>query len=515
MKKILSAVLALVILSGCFCFGFAEEEPTASSESNFDYAVRTAQIIKNSGDDTSMLRIIGKLRPDAASFDFPYCSDSAVSDDGRFVLQFSSEDALISCLDELNGNPDVIYAERDMPVYTGALGKAAQHLSWGVAAIEADKYSQAITPSSDESVTVAVIDTGCEDIDFIKDKLVDGYDFYENDSDAFQDESIDSHGTFLATIVADCVGSLPIKIMPVRVLNSKTGSLINVINGVIYAVDNGADIINLSMCSILNNCKPLEDALDYAEEKGVTVIVCAGNAKSDIKDYCPSHCENVLTVTSIDSSLAFSESFSNFGNGVDLAAPGEAIIGYNASGEPVAMSGTSMSAAFVSAAAAMLVLDDPECTPEQVINALTSTATDMGASGKDDYYGWGIPKLGDLIKPDLKIRNNKGDKIIKYGETLSLTAEVKNGTDDPTVWWYVDGVRSGEGTTFEVSPKSGSVEVTAKLVGSDSAVLKSFSGTEISDSQTVTVKSGFFQKLISFFKDLFRISRIVVQSVTE
>ncbi len=515
MKKILSLVLAFVISSGCFCFGFSEEANAVSPESNFDYAVRTAEIIKNSDDDSSMLRIIGKLRPDSTDFDFPYISDCAVSDDGRFVLQFSTENELAACLNELNGNPDVVYAEKDMPVYTETLEEAAQHLSWGVAAIEADKYSQSITPSSDESVTVAIVDSGSEDIDFIKDKLVDGYDFYENDSDAFEDESVDSHGTFLATIVADCVGDLPIKIMPVRVLNSKTGSLINVINGIIYAVDNGADIINLSMCAILNNCKPLEEALDYAEEKGVTVIVCAGNAKSDIKDYCPSHCENVLTVTSIDSSLAFSESFSNFGNGVDLAAPGEAIIGYNSKGEPVAMSGTSMSAAFVSAAAAMLVLDNPGCSVEQVMTALTSTAKDMGVSGKDDYYGWGIPKLGNLIKTELKIRNNKGEKTIRYGETLSLTAEVTNGKSDQTVWWYVDGVKSGDGNTFEVSPKSGSVEVTAKLVGSDSAVLKDIIGNEISDSQTVAVKSGFFQKLISFFKNLFRISRIVVQSIGE
>lgn len=515
MKKLLSLTLAFVIFSGCFCFAFAGETDAVSPESNFDFAVRTAEIIRNDGDEASMLRIIGKLRYGATDLDFPYISDCAVSDDGRFVLQFSAEEELVSCLNELNENPDVIYAERDMPVYTEALEKSSAHLSWGVSAIEADVYSKTITPSSGESVTVAIVDSGSEDIDFIKDKLVDGYDFYDNDSDAFEDESVDSHGTFLASIVADCVGTLPIKIMPVRVLNSKTGSLINVINGIIYAVDNGADIVNLSLCAILNNCKPLEDALDYAEEKGVTVVVCAGNAKSDIKDYCPSHCENVLTVTSVDSSLAFSQSFSNFGKGVDLAAPGEAVIGYNSMGEQAAMSGTSLSAAFVSAAAAMFVLDNPEFSSEQVTTALTSTAKDMGASGTDDYYGRGVPQLGNLIKTEVKIKNNNGEKTINYGETLSLTAEIKNGINNPTVWWYVDGVKSGEGNTFEVSPKSGSVEVTAKLVGSDSAVLKDVFGNEISDSQTVSVKSGFLQKLISFFKNLFRISRIVVQSVAE
>ena len=511
MKKILSLTLALLVFFNCFCFvTFAED---TAAENNTDFAVKAAEIIKNDDNEAEMLRIIGRLRSDATKFDFPYISDCVVSDDGRFVLQFSTEENLKASLDELNKNPDVIYAERDVPVYTGSVEESAEHLSWGVKAIEANTYSQSIIPSSGNSVTVAIVDSGCEDIDFIKNYLVEGYDFFNNDSDATDDTSDDSHGTFLASIVVDCVGNLPIKIMPVRVLNAKEASLINVVNGIIYAVDNGADVINVSLYAVLKNCKALEDAVAYAEENNVTVVVSAGNSKNDVQYFCPSHCETALTVASVNSDLIFSESFSNFGNGIDLAAPGENISGYNASGETSTLSGTSMSAAFVSAAAAMYRLDNPDCNTADVRTALTSSAKDLGASGKDICYGWGIPKLSNLIKPiGIKIKNNFGEKIINYGETLRLTAETTNKPENTTVWWYVDGIKSGEGDTFEVAPKNGSVWVTAKLVNADGTVVKDIDGKEISDSQAVTAKSGFFQKLISFFKDLFRLNRTVIQS---
>lgn len=512
-KKAIALLLTFFMLSAYFPFAFAVETDNHLAESNTDFAIKTAEIIRDEENSAAMLRIIGKLGNNTADFVFPFAESSVVSQDGRFVLQFSSEQELLECLSALKNNPDILYAERDVPVYSGSVEKSAEHLSWGVETIEADIYSQSILPSSGDSVTVAIVDSGCGAIDFIKDRLVEGYDFFENDSDATNDTSDDSHGTFLASIVADCVGNLPVKIMPVRVLGSDTGSLINLINGIIYAVDNGADVINVSLIAILNNCEALENALAYAEENNVTVVVCAGNAGSDIKAFCPSHCESALTVTSVNSDSVFSESFSNFGSGVDLAAPGEYISGYNASGEITYLSGTSMSAAFVSAAAAMFILDNPDCSCEQVRAALTSSAEDLGAPGRDICYGWGVPKLGNLVKPiGLKIRNNPGTKTINYGETLRLTAEITRRPENSTVWWYVDGNKSGEGETFEISP-SGKVSITAKLVDSNGTIIKDGDGNEISDSQTVSVKSGFFQKIISFFKNLFGINRTVVQII--
>ena len=84
---------------------------------------------------------------------------------------------------------------------------------------------------------------------------------------------------------------------------------------------------------------------------------------------------------------------------------------------------------------------------------------------------------------------------------------------DARVYWYVDGIMQGEGETFNVRFESGTKTVEVKIVDSNGNVLKNSSGNEIFDSEEVTVKGGFFQKIISFFKNLFRINRTIIQSV--
>ena len=117
------------------------------------------------------------------------------------------------------------------------------------------------------------------------------------------------------------------------------------------------------------------------------------------------------------------------------------------------------------------------------------------------------------MKATVKIKNNNGSKTIKYGETLRLTAITTNMPTDARVYWYVDGIMQGEGETFNVRFESGTKTVEVKIVDSNGNVLKNSSGNEIFDSEEVTVKGGFFQKIISFFKNLFRINRTIIQSV--
>ncbi len=114
----------------------------------------------------------------------------------------------------------------------------------------------------------------------------------------------------------------------------------------------------------------------------------------------------------------------------------------------------------------------------------------------------------------IAITNNSGSNTINYGETLRLTATL-NGTasipENKIIIWYIDGTKRGKGTTFDISFESGTKTVEAKLTDKNGIVCQDSSYAEISDSETVTVRSGFFLKLISFFKNLFRINRIVVQ----
>ena len=117
------------------------------------------------------------------------------------------------------------------------------------------------------------------------------------------------------------------------------------------------------------------------------------------------------------------------------------------------------------------------------------------------------------MKATVTIKNNNGSNTIKYGETLRLTAITTNMPVDAKIYWYVDGEKMGEGEIFNVSFDNGTKTVEVKIVDSDGNVLKNASGNEIKDSENVTVKGGFFQKIISFFKNLFGMNRTVVQSV--
>ncbi len=117
------------------------------------------------------------------------------------------------------------------------------------------------------------------------------------------------------------------------------------------------------------------------------------------------------------------------------------------------------------------------------------------------------------MKAIVKIKNNNGSNTIKYGETLCLTAITTNMPADAKIYWYIDGEKKGEGETFNVSFESETKTVEVKLVDSNGNVLKNASGNEIKDSERVTVKGGFFQKIISFFKNLFGMNRTVVQAI--
>ncbi len=413
LKKLLSFFLAVVIAaSSVFVMGASALGNTKirRADGNLEFAKISADIVYLCNDNESgnseqslgnALRIIGRTTDYNYNFRRLGAQDGVVGSDGRFVLQFNDYDAFKYAMSTLSADAKIVYAERDTMVrVSSAESENTTFLSWGVEALGLDKYSGKVAENFTETqaVTVAIVDTGVEDIDFVKNRLVAGYDFVGNDSDAFEDTSKDSHGTFLASIITDCTQDAPVTIMPVRVIESETGYVSNVINGIYYAADNGADVINMSMGTLFGPCQSLEEAVDYAEEKGALVVACAGNSKTDIADMCPAHMDNVITVSAIDSNFSFASDYSNYGVKVDVAAPGTSIVGYGADGKLTTLTGTSMSAAFISSGAALFKVENPACTPSQVKYAINGICNDMGDEGFDVYYGNGIPDFSKLIK---------------------------------------------------------------------------------------------------------------------
>ena len=206
-------------------------------------------------------------------------------------------------------------------------------------------------------VTVAVIDTGVcmSHEDLVGRVLENGYDFVDNDDDP---EDVFGHGCSVAGIIAantdnaiGIAGFAPnSSILPIRVLGpGGSGSMADVAAGIVYAADNGADIVNLSLGSAVGS-QVTKDAVEYAIEKGVTVIASAGNSGGNLPGY-PARYEGVVAVGAIDSNGSRS-SFSNKGG--EIWAPGRDVHTIYLDNGYKSLNGTSFSAPYVAAMAAVL-----------------------------------------------------------------------------------------------------------------------------------------------------------------
>jgi hypothetical protein len=224
---------------------------------------------------------------------------------------------------------------------------------------------------------------------------VHGWDFADNDNEVLDDHG---HGTHVAGIAAARIDNgLGIAgvagratIMPVDVFGGGIGTYEDLIRAIVYATDNGARVINMSLGASSYSLGE-EAAVNYAYSHGVVLVAAAGNSGLEEQHYPAAHA-NVIAVaaTASDDSLAW---FSIRGDWVDVAAPGVSIystIPPNGLGESYgSKSGTSMATPHVAALAALALSRNPLLTPDQVRAVIESTADDLGPGGKDIYYGNG------------------------------------------------------------------------------------------------------------------------------
>ena len=435
LKKIICVAFAALLMFSQYAAAYEFSKVIVANSSN-DYAIKCAEMVnsysgasgKSSPDAADCsLRIIGKVSDIGYNFASYNPKSCVVAKDGRFLMQFTSYERYSNALSKLSAAPEVIYAEPDSKISTASLTES-KTVPWTLECLGIDKYSERLSDDSSlEEVIVAIVDTGAADIDPIKDRLVSGYDYIGNDNDAFEDESSDSHGTFLAGIVAECTENTKVKIMPVRVIKSKTGYVSNAVNGIHYAADNGAKVINMSLSGSAGNCASIDNAIAYAESKDVVTVVCAGNFAVDTSGVCPAHINSAITVSAVDNTLTFASDFSDYGEEIDACAPGVGIIGYGADGKQKAMSGTSMSAAFISAGAALLRMQNPELSSAKVQAKIKESCLDLGQKGFDVYYGYGLPQFASFINDDAddeEIPDNPVDPEVPEEPDVPAKAEL-------------------------------------------------------------------------------------------
>ncbi len=366
--------------------------------------------------------------------------------DGTVVLQFENRDKAEECAKILEtlSTVEAVTADAylEMEDYeVEPIPSLNNEPDWGVKYINADKYSYYLkNTTKDKSVTVAVLDTGIDmDHPYLTNIISKGGVNYTGTGKTPEDDQ--GHGTHVSGIIKQCTEGLNINILPVKVLKRNdegkaTGSLKWIINGISWAVQNGADIINLSLEVPANPIitDQIQIAIDYATSKGVTVIVAAGNGDSnnipvDTSIVAPANIGSAIVVGAIDKN-GVKGSFSNYGETVDVCAPGVEIVStYLKTAEyPYEygkLDGTSQAAPHIAAVAAMFKYLNKDLTPNQLETLVKNYCIDKGPTGRDDFYGEGCPNMYNAI-PDCTLSFNVdgGSSIssskVKSTETIVL-----------------------------------------------------------------------------------------------
>lgn len=354
------------------------------------------------------------------------------------VSAFLPEHAIANLLDDpavawVEENKTVVsiepeYTQLARDFYTAS--DAEYGNTWGVLRIGSQEaHERGITG---RGVKLAIVDTG---IDYYHEDLDQnyrgGYDFVYDDSDPF-DDSWNSHGTHIAGIIAaeangtGVVGVAPeVSLYALKALDgSGFGSLDDIVASIQWAVDNDMDVLNISIAGI--ESPVLEAACNAAYEAGLLIVAAAGNTFGGEATF-PGAYASVVAVAGTDEADQVGI-FSPFAPQVELAAPGLGIWSSALQGGYIEASGTSQSAAHVSGAAALVISSgaadmdgDGIVRNHEVRQKLQATALDLGNSGKDEQYGYGLVDVAAATAPtNTHIRLERKPRWYGNLETVDL-----------------------------------------------------------------------------------------------
>lgn len=390
MKKIISIICSFTILITSVSFVLPTFAATGNSINTvIEELSELYQEEAESGkelEDSAECRIIVKAnhRPDTYG-DAQFVKGT----DKIYIYQYSDITSANAALEYYNSLSYVQWAETD-----GIM--EGQSLSYGNDMMGSDEAKEYIVNKniSTNEVNVAVIDGG---INFHLKNFIDSGRVIDSgvnlsnsgtEGTAQQDHG-NYHGSNITSIILDNTSD-SVNIIGYKALNKKglaTDS--SVAMCIMTAVDDNVDIINLSL-GAKGQSDLITEAVNYALENNVVVIVSAGNYCDDTADYYPANIENVITVGSIDynGNRTF---FSNYGEEVDFVAPGYNVEVWGnksiSSDEPDYASGTSFSAPFVTSAAAMALTVDKDLSISQVKSKLIdSCVTQSEINYKSQYY---------------------------------------------------------------------------------------------------------------------------------
>lgn len=376
------------------------------------------------------------------------------------IVQFDSEESAKAAQKYYENQNRIEYAEPDLVVSASEYDEVettaadedmginyGEHLSWGSESIGIDDYIDYMPSVSELSeIVVGIIDTGIDyDHEFLKDRVI-RTNYNTSISGNENDENDDKgHGSHVAGIVVDNTTS-NVKVKGYKVLNSEGRGLISdVIVAVEYAIEDGVDVINMSL-SVKGESKEMEEAVNDATDAGIIVCVSAGNNGQPAEEYCPAGIESCITVSAIDKNDG-KPIWSNWGNMVDIVAPGVSVYSTYMNNGYETLSGTSMATPFVAAASALLISNDPSLNADEVCGLLEDNGRVWQHNDKlDSLYGKMALYIGTITEYN-KDRTTPPEFTVESGRySDSVTIEIVCSDPNAEIYYTLDGSRASKAT---------------------------------------------------------------------
>lgn len=376
-----------------------------------------------------------------------------------------NEHARDAVIEALSHNPAVEFAERNgIAQATFMPNDPSFSLQWGMTMVKAPEAWDTTTGLA--TVPVAILDTGVnQDHPDLAGKIVTNRNFTTTAS--FDD--VYGHGTHVAGIAsANTDNGLGVAglgynsgLVNAKVLdNAGYGSYSEISNGIVWAVDNGAKVISMSLGGT-SSSSTLQSAVNYGWNKGAVVVAAAGNSGTTSPLY-PAYYQSVIAVAATDSTDQLT-SWSNRGSWVDVAAPGSSIYSTCVNGSYCYMSGTSMATPYVSGLAALLFTTVSDTNGngflnDEVRSCIESTADNIGmyniSGGRMNAYKAVLcsPNPTDTTPPSVTIISPSNGSVVSSG-SFTVQATASDNVAVSRVEYYKDSDTSPFATVF-VSPYS-------------------------------------------------------------
>jgi len=407
-----------------------------------------------------------------------------------------SDKALEAVEAALRKNPNIEFVERNLIGQAEFVPNDPGYSSqWHLPRISAPGGWDLTVGSS--SATIAVIDSGIDPFHpDLAANLVPGYNFVAGNTDT---RDVYGHGTAVAG-AAGAIGNSGIgvagvawssSIMPLVVLDSGGyGTVANVASAITYASDHGVKVINISL-AFNGSTSTLENAVNYAWTKGLVIVAAAANASTNTP-YYPAALDRVVAVSATDQNDNRA-SFSNYGDWIEVAAPGVSVYTTANGGGYLYGSGTSLSSPIVAGLASLVFSLNPGLTNVQVVNLITSKADDLGPTGFDANFGWGRINVQRTLQaaysaPVMSVAITSPSNGSTVSGTVGVSVSATSSAGINRVELYVDGVLSG---TAYSAPYSFAWNTTG-LSGSHSLVSKAYDpngNNATSAAQSVSIAS--------------------------